>query len=39
MSDLELMKRDEGRLRVIEVGFSKPIPGEDLKAFGSPHEA
>lgn len=36
MSDLELMNRGEGKLRVIEVEFSKPIPGEDLKAFWKP---
>lgn len=36
MSDLELLNRDKGRLQVIEVDFSKPVPGEDLKAFWKP---
>lgn len=36
MSNLEVMNRGEGKLRVIEVDFPKPIPGEDLKAFWKP---
>lgn len=36
MSDLEQLNCDEARLQVVEVDFSKPIPGERLKAFWKP---
>ncbi|KAL4802040.1 hypothetical protein BDV18DRAFT_164548 [Aspergillus unguis] len=36
MSDLDLLNREKEGLCVIEVDFSKPVPGEALKAFWKP---
>ncbi|KAL5356156.1 hypothetical protein BJX96DRAFT_142384 [Aspergillus floccosus] len=35
-SDLEQLNQDKAPLRVVEVDFSKPVPGERVKAFWKP---
>lgn len=35
-SDPEQLDQEKGTLQVVEVDFSKPVPGEQLKAFWKP---